>query len=90
MVLLDGAIMLYQLSLSPWLGPVCRYEPTCSHYARAAFRLHGFRKGGKMALRRVLSCRPGGGYGFDPVPMPSATSPAMAAKKIPHRLGQPE
>lgn len=68
--LIDKAIFLYQASLSLWLGPVCRFEPSCSHYAREAFRLHGFHKGGMMALRRLARCRPGGGFGHDPVPPP--------------------
>ena len=71
MRLIDILIVIYQATLSVWLGPVCRFEPSCSHYARDAFRLHGFCKGGIITLRRLARCRPGGGFGYDPVPLPT-------------------
>lgn len=61
-------IRLYQLLLSPLLGAKCRYTPTCSTYAVEAIRKYGPFKGGWMALKRIASCRPGGGSGWDPVP----------------------
>lgn len=63
-----GFILAYKRFVSPSLGPGCRYLPTCSAYALEAFRLHGFFKGFTLALRRILSCNPLGGSGFDPVP----------------------
>ncbi|MAB72822.1 MAG: membrane protein insertion efficiency factor YidD [Planctomycetaceae bacterium] len=53
---------------SPWLGGHCRFEPSCSKYAMEALERHGAVRGGWMATRRVLRCRPGGGAGPDPVP----------------------
>jgi putative membrane protein insertion efficiency factor len=50
------------------MGPKCRYTPTCSQYAVTALQKHGIIKGGWMAIRRIASCRPGGGEGYDPVP----------------------
>ena len=61
-------IRLYQWLLSPFLGASCRYTPTCSEYARQAIKKHGPWKGGMMAIKRIGSCRPGGGCGYDPVP----------------------
>jgi putative membrane protein insertion efficiency factor len=61
-------IRLYQLLLSPLLGAKCRYNPTCSAYAVEAIRKWGPWKGGWLALKRIASCRPGGGSGWDPVP----------------------
>ena len=58
----------YQLALSPWLAPRCRYLPTCSSYALEAISKHGAIKGGYLALRRILRCHPFGGSGYDPVP----------------------
>ncbi|MEO6948011.1 MAG: membrane protein insertion efficiency factor YidD [Ginsengibacter sp.] len=63
-----AAIKLYQLIISPWLGPSCRYSPTCSQYAIEAFRKHGPLKGGWLSLKRILRCNPWGGHGNDPVP----------------------
>lgn len=62
-----GIIKLYQITLSPFLGGSCRYEPSCSQYGLEAIKKHGPFKGGWMTLRRVLSCHPWGGSGYDPV-----------------------
>jgi putative membrane protein insertion efficiency factor len=62
-----GALRLYQLTLSPWLGPACRFEPSCSHYAIAAIRRHGPMRGGWQALRRLARCHPFHSGGYDPV-----------------------
>ncbi|GAK32465.1 putative membrane protein insertion efficiency factor [Iodidimonas nitroreducens] len=61
-------VRAYQLVLSPFLGPSCRYQPTCSSYARDAIHRYGGLKGGWMAIRRISRCHPLGGYGYDPVP----------------------
>lgn len=58
----------YQLMISPWLPATCRYAPTCSHYAIEAFRKYGAARGGWLTLKRILSCHPWGGKGYDPVP----------------------
>jgi putative membrane protein insertion efficiency factor len=62
------AIRLYQLVISPWLGPKCRFTPTCSQYGMEALRRHGLFKGLWLTIRRVSRCHPWGGSGFDPVP----------------------
>lgn len=61
-------VRAYQVTLSPLLGGCCRFVPTCSDYAIMALREHGFFKGGWLAARRLLRCRPFGPSGFDPVP----------------------
>lgn len=61
-------IRFYQLCISPLTPPSCRFTPTCSSYAIEALRKHGPAKGLYLAVRRILRCRPGGGYGYDPVP----------------------
>ena len=63
-----GLIKLYQWTLSPLIGRACRYTPTCSNYGIEAIRKHGPFKGGWLTLKRVLSCNPWGGSGYDPVP----------------------
>jgi len=61
-------IGVYQRTISPNLGNLCRYEPTCSHYAYESIERHGLVKGGWLALKRLSRCRPLGGRGYDPVP----------------------
>ena len=63
-----GLIKLYQMTLSPLIGRQCRYQPTCSNYGLEAIRKYGPFKGGWLTLKRILSCNPWGGSGYDPVP----------------------
>ena len=58
----------YQLFISPLLPSSCRYTPSCSHYAVQALQTHGLLKGGWLAAKRIASCNPWGGSGYDPVP----------------------
>jgi uncharacterized protein len=67
-LILRGAISLYRLTLSGWLGGQCRFSPTCSRYADEAIRTHGAIKGSFLTVRRVLRCNPFGRGGLDPVP----------------------
>lgn len=61
-------IRFYQGVLSPLLPGSCRYTPSCSAYGVEALQRHGAWRGGKLTLKRFLSCHPWGGHGFDPVP----------------------
>jgi putative membrane protein insertion efficiency factor len=61
-------IRAYQRTISPGLGNVCRFEPSCSHYAYEAFERHGLIRGGWLTVKRLVSCRPYGRSGYDPVP----------------------
>jgi len=58
----------YQLCISPFLPPSCRFHPSCSCYAREALERHGIFKGGWLALRRIGRCHPWNPGGHDPVP----------------------
>lgn len=62
---------VYKLTLSPWFGRSCRFQPTCSDYAAEALILHGPVRGGWLAARRFLRCHPLGAAGYDPVPPPA-------------------
>lgn len=68
--LLSLPVRAYRLVLSPWVGHSCRYQPTCSAYTLEALEKHGAFKGGYLATKRILSCHPLGGSGYDPVPEP--------------------
>ncbi|WP_092133764.1 membrane protein insertion efficiency factor YidD [Bizionia paragorgiae] len=61
-------IKVYQTFISPFTPATCRYQPTCSHYTKEALQVHGLLKGGTLALKRIFSCHPWGGSGYDPVP----------------------
>lgn len=61
-------IKIYQYIISPLLGPKCRYTPTCSQYAEQAIKKHGIFKGTWFTVKRISSCHPRGGSGYDPVP----------------------
>lgn len=61
-------VFFYRYLLSPLIPPRCRYTPTCSQYALQALQIHGGLRGGWLAIRRILSCHPWGGSGYDPVP----------------------
>ena len=61
-------VRIYQLLISPFLGPACRFEPSCSRYAIEAIECHGVLRGGRLAARRLARCHPLGSSGFDPVP----------------------
>jgi putative membrane protein insertion efficiency factor len=61
-------VRIYQYVISPIIGPSCRYTPTCSVYSVQALKKHGPFKGLWLSIKRILSCNPWGGSGYDPVP----------------------
>lgn len=66
-------IRFYKIIISPLLPAACRYEPTCSVYAIDALKTHGLFYGSWLAAKRIVSCNPWGGSGYDPVPPRSCT-----------------
>ena len=76
----------YQRFISPLKPSVCRFSPSCSHYGREAFRLHGFWKGLRLTLWRILRCHPFyRGPLVDPVPPP----PTPREASLPARPDSP-
>jgi putative membrane protein insertion efficiency factor len=63
-----AVIKLYQWTISPLLGPKCRFTPSCSNYALEALKKYGVFKGTWLAAKRISRCHPWGGHGYDPVP----------------------
>ncbi len=63
-------VQMYQVCVSPFIGgrAACRFTPTCSEYTRIAIEKHGLVRGIRMGIKRISRCRPGGGFGYDPVP----------------------
>lgn len=66
--LLHYIIRAYQLTLSPVLGPACRYYPSCSEYTLQAIDRHGPVRGVFLGFKRVMRCHPFSTGGVDPVP----------------------
>ena len=58
-------IRFYQVWISPMKPPSCRYVPTCSEYARIAIERYGARRGGWLAIKRILRCHPFHKGGYD-------------------------
>jgi putative membrane protein insertion efficiency factor len=63
-----GLIRIYQRTISPLLGPVCRYYPSCSQYGYEAMSVHGALKGTILTAWRILRCNPWSAGGIDDVP----------------------
>lgn len=63
-----GLIRAYEYTVRPVLGPSCRFVPSCSEYAREAFRAHGFGRGLWLGVQRLCRCHPFHQGGLDEVP----------------------
>ncbi len=66
-------VRFYQVAISPYTPASCRYTPTCSSYMLEALKTHGLFYGSWLGIKRILSCHPWGGYGYDPVPKHNKT-----------------
>jgi putative membrane protein insertion efficiency factor len=77
-------IRAYQICVSPFLGPRCRFYPSCSAYALEAVDRYGAVRGAWLALRRIGRCHPWHPGGYDPVPDHSATCRDAHAKRPLH------
>lgn len=60
-------LSIYKAVVSPFLPPACRFEPTCSEYARQAVDKYGAARGTWMGVKRILRCQPFCKGGHDPV-----------------------
>jgi len=66
-LLVRAGLWVYQAAVSPFLGPCCRFVPSCSAYSRQALQRYGVIRGGWMSLKRLLRCHPFHPGGWDPV-----------------------
>ena len=66
--ILTALIKLYKYFISPALGNVCRFYPSCSSYALEAVERHGSVCGSYLTLKRLSKCHPFHEGGIDPVP----------------------
>jgi uncharacterized protein len=79
-------IRVYQWTLSPLLGNVCRFEPSCSRYAHACIAHHGALRGSWLTIKRLCRCHPFHPGGFDPPPVPSWSAPRSGG--LPYQPGE--
>lgn len=63
---LISLIRAYQIAISPLLGNVCRFEPSCSRYMVGCLRKHGLCRGLGKGIGRLLRCHPWHPGGYDP------------------------
>ncbi|MGF1635783.1 MAG: membrane protein insertion efficiency factor YidD [Cyclobacteriaceae bacterium] len=66
--LLIALVKFYQGAISPLFPASCRYTPTCSNYMVEAIKIHGPIRGAWLGIKRISTCHPWGGSGYDPVP----------------------
>jgi len=66
-ILVLDLLGIYKAMVSPFLPPACRFDPTCSEYARQAVEKYGAAKETWMGLKRILRCQPFCKGGHDPV-----------------------
>jgi putative membrane protein insertion efficiency factor len=60
-------ILGYQYLIAPLLHASCRFEPSCSIYAKEAILKYGVIKGIWLGSKRIARCHPWGKTGYDPV-----------------------
>lgn len=93
------AIFIYQITLSPFIGRHCRFEPTCSRYGMTAYRRYGPLRGSWLTAARIARCHPFRAGGYDPVPArptppkdvhssPNASAPTRADHHSGDRSGR--
>ncbi len=58
----------YQYLISPFIGPTCRFYPSCSAYAEEALKSHGVARGLWLSTKRLARCHPFSAGGVDLVP----------------------
>ncbi len=59
------AVRFYQNFISPHLGKICRFYPSCSEYCEQAVEKYGLVKGLWLGMKRVLRCNPFWAGGID-------------------------
>lgn len=88
--LLIVLLRVYRRWVSPLYGQVCRYYPSCSHYALEAVSVHGSVRGSWYAVRRLARCHPWAAGGVDHIPSRVPRRDTGAHPVLPTEVADPE
>lgn len=61
-------IRIYWRTLSPLIGSVCRFQPSCSRYTAVCIDRFGAVRGSWLGAVRICKCHPFHPGGYDPPP----------------------
>jgi putative membrane protein insertion efficiency factor len=64
--ILLAVVRLYQMFISPLLGPRCRFTPSCSEYFMVSVKKYGAIRGAFRGVLRICRCHPWHPGGYDP------------------------
>jgi uncharacterized protein len=85
---LIALIRVYQATLSrailALVGPVCRFEPSCSRYAVACLEGQGALRGALLSAKRLCKCHPFHPGGYDPPPPPKMGATPIPPPRLPN------
>lgn len=62
-------VSAYRTIGTTYMGGSCRFQPSCSEYAVECLHNHNGFYSFYLISKRLLKCRPGGPFGYDPVPI---------------------
>lgn len=82
-------IRIYWWTLSPLIGSVCRFQPSCSRYTAVCVDRFGAVRGGWMGFVRICKCQPFHPGGYDPPPRRPGESSAYEAPRTGSRIALP-
>jgi putative membrane protein insertion efficiency factor len=82
-------LRFYRAAISPWIGNVCRFEPSCSRYSMACIESHGALVGSWLTVKRLCKCHPFHPGGFDPPPPLAAHQLSAPLTESPNPVSRP-
>jgi putative membrane protein insertion efficiency factor len=75
-------IRVYWWTLSPVIGSVCRFQPSCSRYTAVCVERFGPIRGSWLGFVRICKCQPFHPGGYDPPPLAPGQSPPRGSRPL--------